>query len=69
MKRIKAKGIRVIVFEPVLEETEFFHSEVINDLEAFQAAIQRHRRKQDHRRHSGRQRQDFHAGSVWVLTE
>lgn len=35
MKRIKAKGIEVVVFEPVLEEDEFYHSKVIRDLEEF----------------------------------
>lgn len=35
MKRLKAKGVQVIVYEPSLEQGEFYHSEVLDDLEKF----------------------------------
>jgi UDPglucose 6-dehydrogenase len=37
MKRLKAKGVRVIVYEPLLDDKEFFKSEVTHDLASFKS--------------------------------
>lgn len=39
MKRLKAKGIEVVVYEPVLQEDSFYNSKVNNDLESFKSEV------------------------------
>lgn len=39
MKRLKAKGIEVVVYEPAMEQAEFFHSKVIRDLREFKKMV------------------------------
>ena len=37
MKRIKAKGVEVVVYEPSLDETQFFNLEVTHELDGFKS--------------------------------
>lgn len=39
MKRVKTKGIEVVVYEPALEEQDFFNSRVIKDLDEFKKLV------------------------------
>jgi UDPglucose 6-dehydrogenase len=50
MKRLKAKGVEVVVFEPMLQEAHFFNSRVVTDLAEFKqlaAVIVANRRSPD----------------------
>ena len=50
MKRVKAKGVPVVVYGPTLGAPEFFGSEVTHGLESFKAELQCDRRQPQERR-------------------
>lgn len=64
MKRVKARGVPVVVYEPTLDAPEYFGSEVTHDLAAFKGRLRRNRCKPLERRARGRGGQGLHEGSV-----
>ena len=54
MKRVKAKGVPVVVYEPALDAPEFFGSEVTHDPGGLQGWLRRDRRQPLERRVRGR---------------
>ena len=65
MKRVKAKGVPVVVYELTLDAPEFFGSEVTHDLEP-QGRLRRDRRQALERRARGRGGQGVHEGFVYA---
>lgn len=64
MKRVKAKGAPVVVYEPALDAPEFFGSEVTHDPGGLQGWLRRDRRQPLERRVRGRSGQGVHARLV-----
>ncbi len=64
MKRVKAKGVPVVVYEPTLDAPEFFGTEVTHDLAKFKAELRRDRGQPLERRPGRCGRQGVHEGFV-----